>query len=771
MTPKSLRLLLLLSACSPSLAQAQEADERQVETIIVTAPGADFDQDDASTLDSADVTRAGQADLLAALVRENAGITLQDAQNNPWQPNLVYRGFVASPLQGQAQGLAVYLDGARFNQPFGDTVGFDLIPDAAVRSLSIVDSGPVFGLNALGGSLILETATGRSAPGSEVAISAGSFGEREVAANVGGASGAFSYFGSLQYRREDGWRDFSPSELLNGYLDMGLDGESAGLHFKAIGADTDLTGNGVSPVELLAARRSAVFSWPDNSRSDYGRLSLHPWVQVGPDTRFEASLYRQRLQVRSLNGDVADIEECDDAPGFLCLEAVGDDGDEDETLLTDATGMAIADSLGGEGYGVLNRGSAHTRSSGILAQLVDTRPMWGGVNQLTVGFSYDSSETDFATATELGALTEERSVEGLGTRIVQADGAIAPVGLVARTRYWGVFLAESLPLTDLLTAEIGLRFNRADVDLEDQLGTALNGEHEFERFNPGVEFDWQIFDRTKVRAGYSETNRVPTPAELSCADEDAPCSLTNFFVADPPLEQVVARSWTVGASGELAASGWAIEWALAAFRTTNNNDIQYVASDIRGRAYFRNIGQTRRQGLEASALAQTGGLRARLTYAFTDAVFLDPLTLSSPANPAAGDDGTITVMPGDRLPGIPRHSASLTVDYAGMIQGLAFNLGGDVQARSSQRLVGDEAGLTPAVPGHVVVNLRGNLELLPGLSLFGEVRNLFDRDYATFGTFAEIDEVELVEAPEASDPRAYGPGAPRRFSVGLRGQF
>src|SRR6516165_4414101 len=79
---------------------------------------------------------------------------------NPFQPNLLYHGFLASPLQGNPQGLAVYLNGARFNQPFGDTVNWDLIPDLAVDRMDLVGSNPVFGLNALGGALSIRMKNG-----------------------------------------------------------------------------------------------------------------------------------------------------------------------------------------------------------------------------------------------------------------------------------------------------------------------------------------------------------------------------------------------------------------------------------------------------------------------------------------------------------------------------------------------------------------------------------------------------------------------------------
>ncbi|MDF0544417.1 TonB-dependent receptor [Sphingobium sp. H39-3-25] len=756
-------------ALVPALARGEEPDATPSQAIVVTAPGGAVDSDDALSIGAPDISRASAPDLLSALTRNVAGVTLQDAQNNPWQPNLVYRGFVASPLQGQSQGLAVYMDGARFNQPFGDTVQFDLIPEAAIRKLSILDASPVYGLNALGGAILLETKTGRSDPGLEASATGGRFGYAEGSIAGGLARGNVSVFGAFQYSREDGWRDHSPSRLYNGYLDLGFDTEAGGLHMKLVGADTDLTGNGVSPVELLAADRRAVFTWPDNSRSRYGRVSLHPWVALSPETRIEGTLYAQRLTLRTVNGDAADIEGCedDDADGLLCLETVSGDGDEEQAILTEAGGNPIVDALDGEGYGVLNRGRTRTDAIGALAQIIDERPLLAGNNHFALGLSYDGSRTRFDTSTELGELTEDRSVEALGSRIVQADGAIAPVGLVAHTEYWGAFVQDRVPLAPGISAELGLRWNHARIELTDQIGTALNGRHSFERLNPGIELDYIVSQGLSLRAGYAESNRAPTPAELSCADETAPCSLTNFFIADPPLKQVVAKSWEAGASGAFHLGGWQATWLLSAYRTTNRNDIQYIASQIRGRAYFQNIGSTRRQGVEGSLKASHGGLTAGLGYAFTDATYRDDLILSSPANPEADDDGTVDVAPGDRLPGIPRHSVTLTLDYAAK----GWSIGGDLIARSGQYLVGDEGNQNARVPGYLIANLRAGIDIVQGVTLFGELRNAFGRKYATFGTFSQVDEIELEEAPGANNPRAYGPGAPRRWYAGVKTRF
>jgi len=760
--------VLMAAAAMPWTGQAWAlVDDAQRQPIIVTAPGGAIDADDALALTGADISRAGAPDLLGALTRSIAGVTLQDAQGNPWQPNLVYRGFTASPLQGQAQGIAVYLDGGRFNQPFGDTVAIDLLPDAAIRKFSILDASPIYGLNALGGAMLVETRNGASDPGLEASVTGGRFDYRGASLAGGLASGDVSAYAALQYRHDGGWRDHSPSSLYNGYLDLGFDTATGGLHMKVIGADTDLTGNGVAPVELLAADRRAVFTWPDNSRSRYARISLHPWAALSDRTRIEGTLYAQRLNQRTINGDAADIAGCEaeTASGLLCLETVGNDGA--QAILTDAQGSAIADTLGGSDYGVLNRGRTRTEAMGALVQIIDERPFLSGTNHLALGISYDTSRTRFDTSVELGELTRERSVDGLGRFIVQTDGAIAPVGLVAHADYWGIFAQNRLPIAPGLSAEIGLRFNHTRIALQDQIGTALNGRHSFNRVNPGVELDYVVGKGLSMRVGYAESNRAPTPAELSCADENAPCSLANFFVADPPLKQVVAKSWELGASGHGRAGGFHLSWLLSAYRTRNSNDIQHAASDIRGRAYFRNIGSTRRQGLEASIKASRGGLTSSLGYAFIDATYRAPLTLSSPANPQADSDGTIAVARGDHLPGIPRHSATFSLDYASQ----GWSVGGDVIARSGQYLVGDEGNDNAKLPGHAVVNLRASVTIIAGVSLFGELRNAFNRHYATFGTFSEVAEVELTEAPGASNPRAYGPGAPRRWNVGLKAAF
>ena len=140
-------------------------------------------------LDSSDLTRQGTTELVNSLNRQVSGVSLDSASGNPYQPTLFYHGFAASGLQWTPQGLAVYVNGVRFNQPFGDTVDWDLIPNIAIDSLNIEGSNPVFGLNALGGSINVQLRNGFTYHGFEADLWGGSFGQVQGEFQYGKAAG------------------------------------------------------------------------------------------------------------------------------------------------------------------------------------------------------------------------------------------------------------------------------------------------------------------------------------------------------------------------------------------------------------------------------------------------------------------------------------------------------------------------------------------------------------------------------------------------------
>ena len=300
----------------------------------------------------------------------------------------------------------------------------------------------------------------------------------------------------------------------------------------------------------------------------------------------------------------------------------------------------------------------------------------------------------------------------------------------------------------------------ANIELTDRDGDALDGDHAFARVNPALGLAYTPVTAVTLFAGYGESSRTPSAAELACADPDQPCRVPNAFVADPPLEQVVARSVEVGARGRHGGSAKRplLQWSLAGFGSRSFDDILFVAGSRVGTGYFRNAGQTQRIGLELSLSGELDVLRWYGSYALLRATFETHLLLPGSAHPyateTADEDGAvIEVEPGDRMPSLPTHAGRVGVDVE-PLKGLV--LGANAQAQSGQPFRGDEANLLDPVPGFVVLGAHVSYRPLPHLVLHVQAQNLLDADYETFGVIADPSEV----LADTSDPRFMTPGAP-----------
>ena len=741
-----------------------QADESNIETVVVTAgplPGAAIDPNQiptaTQTISADDISRTGPASLLRALDQSGTGVSLSNAQDNAFQPNLYYRGFQASPLAGDAQGLAVYLDGVRFNQSFGDAVAWDLIPDIAIAQVTVEGSNPVFGLNALGGSISLRLKDGFSWDGADVEASGGSFDRYDAALQYGRQDGDISFYGAGNTLHETGWRDHSPSRLGQLFTDFGWRHGGAEIHLNLVGADTNLTGNGTSPVELLAVDRAAVFTWPDNQKNTYGLANLLGTYQVSPALSLQGNVYVDHLRQRTANGDASDAQPCGDGSGLMCLN---------DNTLTDVNGDPIPDFLDGGIYAQLNQTSTRSTGFGGAAQALYKGVLLGRDNQLLAGASYDGGRTEFSASSELGAMTIERGFRGPGIVIDQGDGAIAPVRVSSENDYFGLYAADVFKPTDALSMTISARYNHSRIGLRDRIGTALNGSHEYSRVNTAIGATYDFSPNTTFYAGYAEANRAPTPAEFSCADPDAPCSLTNFFVADPDLKQVVTHTVEAGFRGHGDdGTGGTFHWHAGYFHVDANDDILFAASKITGRAFFENIGLTRRQGLELAGDYTREPWRLAFGYTYTDATFQDPITLNSADNPYADDNGLIFVKPGDHLPGIPANMLKLGAEYK-FSSNLSIALDG--RFADGQYLRGDESNLNPKTDPYFVLDASIRYRVLDNLELFGTIENLLDAKYETFGSFSPTGDVPITEAPNATNPRSLSPAPPISVYAGLR---
>lgn len=703
----------------------------------------------------ADGIRRNQAvDVTDVLNRRLSGVTLSNAQGNPLQPDVQYHGFSASPLLGGAQGLSVYLDGVRINELFGDTVNWDLLPMEGLADMRLVaGANPVYGLNTLGGALVLRTKTGFDAPGTHVEAATGSFGRTTSTVETGGHGAAWAYYLMASHLHERGWRDASPSDATTFLAASSWRWSGGSADLKLSHGESSLTGNGAAPVEELALRRSAVFTAPDRTDNRGDSATFSATQAVGAHATLAATLYTRRIRTLSYNGDASDFDACDNDASTLC----GDDGAPIHDQLgrpVDATYDAIA-----------NIGVRVQRSHGATLQLSDKTPLLGMANHLTLGVATLRGTVDYQSVLELAHMTFPSSLP-YGALIVADSGLTVPdhaLHVDVDNQADGAYVSDTLELTPRLALTAAARYNRSRTQLADRSGAHpdLDGDHRYHRLNPALGAAFQWTPAVNVFGGYSEATRVPTPVELSCADANAPCLLPNDFVADPDLKQVVAKSWEAGVRGSIGDG--TLRWQAQLFRTRNANDIlfQSTGGAQSNRGFYANVGTTRRQGVQLSLNGATDRVDWYANVTLLDATFQTAFDEISANHPAADPDtGVIRVARGDRIPGVPRIAFKAGADRT---FGAAASLGADVVYNSGQYLRGDEANLLGPTASYAVVNLHARYRLGRHVTLLVHIDNLFDRRYASFGTLGDPGGV----VAGATDPRFVSLGAPRAAAVGL----
>jgi iron complex outermembrane receptor protein len=141
-------------------------------------PGTSIDIDkipgNVQSLSASDLSRDGSPSLTGALNANLSSVSINDNLDDPFQPDILYRGFEASPVLGTPQGLAVYQNGVRINEAFGNTVNWDLFPDVAIDHVQLLSASPLYGLNALGGAVSVTMKSGFTYRGGDVELSGGS---------------------------------------------------------------------------------------------------------------------------------------------------------------------------------------------------------------------------------------------------------------------------------------------------------------------------------------------------------------------------------------------------------------------------------------------------------------------------------------------------------------------------------------------------------------------------------------------------------------------
>jgi outer membrane receptor protein involved in Fe transport len=755
---------LSMSAVQPLLAAEREIQTERID-IIGNTPLAGLGvarqqlPSNVQSLTGQNLEEQESLNLPELMARRLPGVNLNEVQGNPFQADLNYRGFTASPLLGTAQGLSVYLDGVRINEPFGDTVNWELLPHSAIAGMDLLPgSNPLFGLNTLGGALAIRTKNGFSHPGSKLELSGGSFGRSNLEFEHGGNDGQLGWYAAGDWFKEDGWRDFSPSEAKQFFGKLSVKGEAGEMDVSLLRARTRMTGNGLLPISMWQERRAQIFTHPDQTRHELTQLALNGRLWLSDTQSLSGNLYHRRSKTRTLNGD----------------------------LNNDFEGGAF-DGVTNQESGAYNRTRSEQQGSGAAIQWNLTTER----QQLTLGATTDYARMQFGQSQEIGVIDSSRGISDLAAEQTLNS-------LHGSTRTHSLFLSDTYALNSTLHLTGSARYNLSHVTTIDELQRSapnLDGDHQYRKLNPALGLSWQVQPALNAYAGVSQGNRVPTPIELGCADPANPCTLPNAMAADPYLKQVVARTIEAGLRGKLIGD---IDWNLGVYRTVSTDDILFVGTSTSA-GYFTNFGKTQRQGLEFGINGSQRRVDWFVNYSYLQATFQSAACLlaannstrgTAPECTGGGQNDEIYVQKGNRLPNLPTHSLKFGLSWRSNDW---LRLGSDVQVFSGQFARGNENNQHQAgsatdafgntrtfdgpgrTPGYAILNLNAEARLGGGWQLFAKVNNLFDRRYATAAALAEnafnSAGAFQINSADWRHETFVAPGAPRAAWVGVRYLF
>jgi outer membrane receptor protein involved in Fe transport len=724
------------------------------------------------------IRKAGGENLAEFMAHNLSGVNANEVSGSPFQSDITFRGFRASPVLGSSQGISVYLDGVRVNEPFGDVVNWDMVPEAAIADLTLVTgANPLYGLNTLGGALAFRTKSGLTDPGGEAEFSVSSEGRRRADLAYGwqGDRGWHGFVGATLFD-DGGWRDHSAGRLGNVLLKLGRSAGPTEWSVSLLAGRSRVLGNGLLPDPLYKEDRRAVYTYPDTTRNRLLQGTLNITQRFSRDSELSAVAYVRNSRRTTVNGDVG--EDYDDyvqgcAAGF---DANGAPREPAACSVTRGQGAALH-------TGVLNTTSTRQDGRGMSLAFGTRR----GALRLDAGASVDQSEVDYAQFEQAAFITAAREVIGAPLEAREPTSSVT-----GKSRTAAAWLAASMPVAPdtQLTASARYSNTRVDNTLSNARGLQPAEHFNYRRLNPSIGLTHVLGPYMTLFANAAQGNRVPTVIELGCADPDNPCRLPVGLQSDPYLKQVVAHTMEAGARGRFQGEGASGSYSLSLHRTVNRDDILFLSAPSR-QGYFSNFERTRHQGLDAVLTRQSGRLGIRLAYSYLQAVYdADGELFTGTRN--------VQVRRGTQMAGLPRHTGKLSLDWA---VDPDLTIGADLHAVSSLVTQGNEDGYTkdaepddaddPArradwrVHGYMLLGLRASYRPGGNWELFARVSNVFDRRYESFGAVArdlfpqgrliapheEAGEAGHVGEPAREPLRFVAPGAPRTFVAGLRHTF
>jgi iron complex outermembrane recepter protein len=735
--PKIILIAILAAYAAPSFAENKaEALETETVEVVGTTPlpgiGTPISQvpSNVQTGSAKSIDAQQSLDLSEYLDNNLGSVNTSNTVANPYQADVQFRGFTASPLLGTPQGLSVYLDGVRVNEPFGDIVNWDLIPSNAIANINLIPgSNPLFGLNTLGGALAVHTKSGAQFPGYKATVYGGSWARRAFEFEAGGTvkDKNLDYFVAGNLFKENGWREHSSSDVKQIFGKVGWQNDTSDLDLSLALADTLMEGTQAVPLSAFS-EPSKAYTYPDSIGNEMVMLNLKGSHFLSDEKLIAGNAYYRKNRTSGFNSNAASNSSSAD-PLDIDNQNVSTDTNQD-------------------GYG------------GAL-QLTLQHDLASHKNQFTAGVSADFGRTDFTSD------SFQATVEGHETVTVNPLIPLGQVRLNTKNDYYGLYATDTFSVNDKLHLTLSGRYNVAKIKLagfSDTAGTIgdLNGNHHYSRFNPAIGFNYNPSNNLGFYGGYNEGMRAATPVELSCADPATPCQLPNSFASDPALKKVVAKTWEGGVRGKLANN---LSWNAGVYTTENKDDIQFIATNAAGTfGFFQNVGKTNRNGLELGLNGKFDALTLAANYGFVDATYESDFTVGSAANSSKNALDQIQVTKGNRIPGIARHTLKIRAAYD--LTPL-WNIGTNVVMASGQYARGDENNqdVNGRVPGYAMVNLDTHYQINQNWKLFGKVNNVFDNEYATFGVLGN----NIFNADAAEQFRS--PAAPRAAWLGVSYEF
>ena len=692
------------------------------------------------------------------LGRSAASVNLNEIQGNPFQLDLNYRGQRLSSVLGSAQGISAYLDGVRINEAFGDVISWDMLPESAISTITMIPgSNPMYGMNTLSGALVMTTKNGLTHEGNEVELTAGSFGRQRADVGLGRnlGNGYHAYAAATTFK-EDGWREKSDSKLTNAFIKFGRDTEKTSWNVSVMGGASDLKGNGLAPHDMYTTNYRQGYTFYDITENKAQQVSFSGTHKLSNEEKLSLTTWYRHAKRQGNNGDVNE--------GYRELLESGVDCNTSSDARCDDPAVINRNTSKQNTYGVTFQWDKQLGMHKVLSGIT--------LQQTRTSYQQSEGETSFINrvAQPASSFTEQADHKGRTNQYsIFVGDVFTPMSgtlLTGALRYDYAKVSNSLrSRTNYSGAELtarGMSGNEMPDSPENEAFT-------YKKLNPSFGASQVLSKTITIFGNWSQGMRVPTAFELGCANENNPCRVPTGLQDDPYLKPVISQTAEFGVR---LAPTEKTRITAAVFHNVNKDDITFIrVAGSQAAGIFANKGNTSRDGFELTARHRESRWEAGASYTYLKARYKSNIELPSL-------EGQIDVTPGTRIAGLPQHFFKFAAMYRVTPQ---LRVGGDVQFYDSQVVAGNENKTATGdaanavgkdkLVGYGILNLNTNYEYVKGLNFFMRVNNVFDKKYASYATLG----YNMFEggnlAKQASDIEGsvfYAPGAPRAVFGGVR---